>query len=419
MKIFKFMIVALVAMCGLNSCSEDCDHEFIEHDFTQDIVGTWTFVEDDLAEAMVIKADGSFTTTGVARGGSLYEEKGTIKVENNKVTLAFDDDNQTFEGRLEFVAGKSLSLVMFDDNDVRLTYDYCKNDLSDEIVGMWVCNDGLTDGITIMSYTNNGKSTITTATALGTDDPLLNRESDYEVIGDLVFTKLPTANSADGKPNYTVAHMTYTPNGTSAGDIMTHKMYTPSANSLKESVMSFLRVKQHLELPGNKYDYNNLYVTNVKGGDRDIDFMGQVFNFSEMDGVKLDKMLKTHLFSVEFPDANTIKYSCLYNNQAAPAVIEAPIAVDGNKITVKVSEVYPEFKDVELYTFQDADNTQMHIYMPTHSFEAFFGNLQVMALSQKGELDKTDAAAVKAVHDRVDATIESINLSLIMKQAKK
>lgn len=61
----------------------------------------------------------------------------------------------------------------------------------------------------------------------------------------------------------------------------------------------------------------------------------------------------------------------------------------------------------------------MHIYMPTYSFEAFFGNLQVMALSQKGELDKTDAAAVKAVHDRVDATVESINLSLIMKQAKK
>jgi hypothetical protein len=88
-------------------------------------------------------------------------------------------------------------------------------------------------------------------------------------------------------------------------------------------------------------------------------------------------------------------------------------------MTIKVSEVYPEFKDVDLYTFQDADNTQMHIYMPTHSFEAFFGNLQVMALSQKGELDKTDAAAVKAVHDRVDATVESINLSLIMKQAKK
>ena len=98
-KFFLFCMMALVAVCGLNSCSEDCDHDFIEHDFTQDIVGTWTILEEGQAEAMVIKADGSFTTTGVARGGSMYEEKGTIKVENNKVTLAFDGDKETFEGR--------------------------------------------------------------------------------------------------------------------------------------------------------------------------------------------------------------------------------------------------------------------------------------------------------------------------------
>ena len=171
MKIFKLMAIALVAMLGFNSCSEDCDHNFIEHDFTKDIVGTWTTLNGELAEAMVIKADGSFTTTGIARGGSLYEEKGTIKVVNNKVTLAFDGDNQTFEGRLKFVAGKSLSLVMFDNNAARLTYDYCKEDLADEIVGMWVCNDGLTDDVTIMSYSDNGKMTITTAAALGTSTP--------------------------------------------------------------------------------------------------------------------------------------------------------------------------------------------------------------------------------------------------------
>ena len=121
-KFFVFCMMALVGMCGLNSCSDDCNHDFIEHDFTQDIVGTWTSLNGDLAEAMVIKADGSFTTTGIMKGGSLYEEKGTIKVVNNKVTLAFDGDKDTFEGRLEFVAGKSLSLVMFDDNNVRLTY---------------------------------------------------------------------------------------------------------------------------------------------------------------------------------------------------------------------------------------------------------------------------------------------------------
>ncbi|MBQ5737762.1 MAG: hypothetical protein IIV55_01790 [Alistipes sp.] len=139
MKTFRMIGMVLVAMLGFTACDKDCDHDFIEHDFTQDIVGTWTSLNGELAEAMVIKADGSFTTTGVMQGGSLYEEKGTIKVVNNKVTLAFEGDNEAYEGRLEFVAGKSLSLVMFDDNDVRLTYDYCENDLSDEVVGMWVC----------------------------------------------------------------------------------------------------------------------------------------------------------------------------------------------------------------------------------------------------------------------------------------
>ena len=126
MKNFKLMAIALVAMLGFSACEKDCNHDFIEHDFTKDIVGTWTYVNGGQAEAMVIKADGSFTTTGVMIHGALYEEKGTIKVVNNKVTLTFDGDNETFEGRLEFVAGKSLSLVMFDDNDVRLTYDYCE-----------------------------------------------------------------------------------------------------------------------------------------------------------------------------------------------------------------------------------------------------------------------------------------------------
>ena len=126
MKIFKFLAIALVAMVGLNSCSKDCDHEFIEHDFTKDLVGTWTYFADNgQAEAMVINEDGSFTTTGVMKGGSLYEEKGTIKVVNNKVTLAYNSGD-VFEGRLELVAGKSLSIVLFEEENIRLTYDYCE-----------------------------------------------------------------------------------------------------------------------------------------------------------------------------------------------------------------------------------------------------------------------------------------------------
>lgn len=115
-----------------------------------------------------------------------------------------------------------------------------------------------------------------------------------------------------------------------------------------------------------KYDYIKTFVTNVKGLDKDIEFMGTTFNFAEMDGVKLDKALKTILFNVEFPDANTIKYSCYYKGQNMS--MEAPIVVDGNKMTVKMSEKNAAYKDVDLYTFQD--NTQMHMYMHSTGFLA-------------------------------------------------
>ena len=61
----------------------------------------------------------------------------------------------------------------------------------------------------------------------------------------------------------------------------------------------------------------------------------------------------------------------------------------------------------------------MHMYMPTHSFINFFGNTQVLVLSQQGQLDPTDAAAVEAVYGRVNEAVETINLSLVMTKAAK
>ena len=405
MKNLKLLAVALVAMVGLNSCSKDCDHKFMEHDFTNELVGTWTyFAENGQAEAMEIKEDGSFVITGIMQGGSLYEEKGTIMAVNNTVTLAYNSGDM-FEGRLEFVAGKAMSIIFNEENDIRLTYDYCENDLSDEIVGMWVCNDGVA-GMAIQTYQEDG-TCVYTGFSYGANDYMTNFGSTYEVFGDMLFQK-----TGD---RYFATRLTYLPNGNSLGDILTTTSTLLINDKFVTSSYSFLRIKQSLDFVGKAYDYNNLYVTNVKGADQDVDFMGQSFNFSKMDGVKLDKMLKTLLFSVEFPNANTIKYCCHYNNQAEPAVVDVPIVVDGNKMTIKISEEYPNLKDVDMYVFQDQDNTQMHMYMPTKSFEAFFGNIQVLAQSQKGELDMTDVAAVKAVYDRIDAVVESINLSIILK----
>ena len=53
-------------------------------------------------------------------------------------------------------------------------------------------------------------------------------------------------------------------------------------NPVLNTNSTFLRIKQTLELPGMKYDYIKTFVTNVKGLDKDIEFMGTTFNFSKM-----------------------------------------------------------------------------------------------------------------------------------------
>ena len=203
MKIFKLMVVALVAMLGFTACDKDCDHNFIEHDHSEALVGTWTYIaEGGLAEAMVINPNGSFTTTGIMKGGYLYEEKGNIKVVNNKVSLVFEGDTDVIEGRLELVAGKSLSIVINEEYDIRLTYDCCANDLSDEILGMWVSElqapteNG--EAMIVHTFMDNGKATFT---GFGTfvDEYLVNEETTYKVIGDLLFFALPQDKIAEGE----------------------------------------------------------------------------------------------------------------------------------------------------------------------------------------------------------------------------
>ena len=203
MKIFKLMVVALVAMLGFTACDKDCDHNFIEHDHSEALVGTWTYIaEGGLAEAMVINPNGSFTTTGIMKGGYLYEEKGNIKVVNNKVSLVFEGDTDVIDGRLELVAGKYLSIVINEEYDIRLTYDYCANDLSDEILGMWVSElqapteNG--EAMIVHTFMDNGKATFT---GFGTfvDEYLVNEETTYKVIGDLLFFALPQDKIAEGE----------------------------------------------------------------------------------------------------------------------------------------------------------------------------------------------------------------------------
>ena len=406
MKIFKLMVVALVAMCGFASCSEDCDHNFIEVDYSNDIVGTWTCQEANYAAAFVFKADGTAFTTGVENGEYWENVQVNWKVVNNKLTLNYGDN--TSETLLEIISGEYLS-ISDKNGDRRKTYKYCANDLADEVVGMWVCTQtNLPEtNMTIQTYEEDGKS-IFTGFSPNSDSFMTNMESTYNVVGDLMFQKTGDM--------YFVTRLTYIPNGTALGDILSTTATILVGDNYVTSTYSFLRIKESLDLAGQNYNYIKTYVSNVKGEDKDIPFLNTSFNFAKMDGSIIDKFLKSILFTVEFPDENTINYNFLLEGQNMP--MSAPIEVEGNKMTIKMSENDPVFHDVVVYTFQDKDNSQMHMYMPTSSFEKFFANTSVSVMLGYGQIDKNDADAIAGVYQSVADAVHSINLSLVMSKSK-
>ena len=406
MKIFKFMTLALVAMLGLTACEKDCDHDFIEHDHSADLVGTWTCIQDGFAEALVIKADGSILATGLGGGNYWEDMKGNITVENGNATLSFED-GVIFEGHFDIIPGVAFSINP--ENEERVTFNYCANDLSKEIVGMWVCTDGPANkenDMLIQIFNEDGTSVMTG----DADELLVNDESTtYKVIGDLLLLQMNKESVS-----YVPFRITYSPDATTLGDVMTLTLAMKNAGI--NSTATWLRVKQSLDLADQKYDYIKTFVSNVKGEDKDIPFLNTSFNFAKMDGSIIDKFLKSILFTVEFPNENTINYSFLLEGQNMP--MSAPIEVEGNKMTIKMSENDPIFHDVVVYTFQDKDNSQMHMYMPTSSFEKFFANTSVSVMLGYGQLDKNDADAIAAVYQNVADAVESINLSLVMSKSK-
>ena len=408
------MIVALVAMCGLNSCSEDCDHDFIEYDYTQDLVGTWTCMDMDYAEALVIKADGSVEVTGMV-DHEYFESKGTIQVKNNKMIYKLDNGDE-FEGRFEMTKGESFTMVWDDELDIRYTYRYCENDLADEVVGMWVCNDGPSAGkdMAIITYSENGKMTMTAESTSFVSKDLVNVESDYVVVGDLIFKLLPKGNVGEGLPKYIASRLIYTPNGTSLGDILTETSNLVNNDfEVIETTSIFVRVKEGLNLTGNTYDYSSAYVTNAKGTDEDFSIFGNTFNMAKIEAGNFDVFFRSELFCVDL-NANSIKqYYRTANGQ--DIVVEIPITVDGNKVTLDLSAENPAFRKVDMYMYQDADDSQLHMYMHTDAFINYFANLQIFDLISDGKIDPTDATAVDKVYSDMEARVESINVSFVMK----
>ncbi|MBQ5594540.1 MAG: hypothetical protein IIU78_02415 [Alistipes sp.] len=409
MKKLLLMFAAVATLFTACNKETECNHEFIEYDHSKDLVGTWTCLTAEYAEALVISADGSVISTGVENGEYWEGVKGNIKTVNNKITITFEDDDN-WEGRFEMIAGEAFTI--YEENGESFTFRYCANDLSEEILGMWVCTQipiGKPEDMLIQTFQEDG-TLISTGRVPQSDDYISVDQKNYKVIGDLYVIY------GEGDLPALPFKFNILSNATELGDVMTVTGFMPTENGVVEAMSSWLRIKQNLDLAGNKYDYIKTFVTNVKGEDKDIPFLNTSFNFAKMDGSIIDKFLKSILFNVEFPDANTIKYSYLLEGQ--DIVMTAPIEVEGNKMTIKMSANNPVYQDVDVYTFQDQDNTQMHWYMHTTSFEKFFANTSVAVMLGHGQLDANDTEAIANVYKTIADAVESINLSLVMTKTK-
>lgn len=407
MKIFKLMVIALVAMVGLNSCSKDCDHDFIEHDYTQDLVGTWSVIGPDAAEALVIKADGTMEFTGVHEK-EFFESTARYELANNRMKMIWDDGTID-EGRLDVVAGNVFSMILDEETGAGYYFAYCHEDLSDELVGSWLVQsdetseihtyyeDGTADCVAYYYHLEEQFETFVTGT--------------YKVVGDILFESV---NYGEDAILSFGSRISYIPNGSPFGDVMTNTSLYMQEDELQESVGTVVRVKPSLDLAGKKYDYSDCQVTNVKGDDMDIEFMGYTFNFAKMDGSGLDKMLNAILFNIEFPNANQLNYS--YGKES----FNAPIEIEGNKMTIKMSEKVPTLKDVVLYTFQSVDYNQLHLCMDKTAFVNFYTNMQAMLMDAMDEpFDITDAEAVNAIYNKINNAVETIKLSIVMEKTAR
>ena len=82
-----------------NECLDECLAEHIEQDMSEGIYPPVTYDElIEWYETGDIDSDKLDFLAGFDEGGYLYEEKGTIKFVNNKVSLVFEGDDEVFEG---------------------------------------------------------------------------------------------------------------------------------------------------------------------------------------------------------------------------------------------------------------------------------------------------------------------------------
>ena len=411
MRFLKFLALTLVVALGFSSCKPDGGDG---HDHTSDLAGTWTCLTENYAEALIINADGTAVSYGVENGEYWENVRGTVVTDgDNNITMTFED-NDNLTGHFDIIPGQAFSL--FEDSGERYSYQYCENDLADEIIGMWVCTDSKIEAqndMMIQTFYDNGTTVLTGFLPMG-DNPeyVLNDEADYKIAGDLMFLAIPAHFVGGDKPKYIAERLIYAPKATSLGDVMTFTNYSSETNDFISE--SWLRIKQTLDLTGT-YDYISAYVSNAKGTDENFTILGHTFNMANIEGGNFDMLFRSKLFCVDL-NANSIKQHFLTNG--SDIEIEIPMTVEGNKVTLDLSAENPAYRKVDMYMFQDQDNTQLHMYMHTTDFINYFANMELYNLLASGEITPDNTAAIEKVFTDMEARIESINVSFVFKARK-
>ena len=409
----KFLSLSLVAL--FMACFTACESKY-DVDHTAHIVGTWTYIGPNYAEALVIKEDGSVLSTGVEDGEYWENVAGTIKIKDNVATMTFEDGDDAI-GHIDVVPGIAFSI--YEEDGEEWTFKYCKEDLSEEVVGMWVCTYVSTNNedfniyqdaeMAINTYKADGKS-IFTGFVVEANDYMANVESTYKVIGDLMLESNPLG---EGVFQYNAFRLTYSPNSNQLGDMLTKTSVMAFGDEVIQFNASMVRVKESLNFTGQTYDYSAAHVSNAKGKDEDFTILGHTFNIANITGGNFDMLFRSELFYVDL-NANSIKqYYRLDNGQNIE--IEIPITVDGNKVTLDMSNEHSAYRKVDIYMFQSANDSQLHMYMHTDAFVNYFANMELYNLLSVGKINPDDTAAIAKVFADMEARVESINVSMVFK----
>ena len=384
------------------------EDDYIEHDYSEDILGTWSIIGADYAEAVVIKDDGTMEFTWL-ENGVLYEETARYKITNNRMTLTWSDGT-TEEGRLDVIPECYFLMTINEETGGGYYFAYCYESPSEEIIGSWMVQSDLTSEI--HTYYEDGTADCRAYYYHLGEQYETYVKGTYKVIGDILFE---TMDYGDDAIYSFGSRIFYTPGGSPFGDVMTSETCGYEGDEFVRYKESVVRVKPSLDLAAKKYEYADCQVNNVKGENMDIEFMGYTFNFAEMDGSGLDVMLKTLSFNMEFTDADTLSYTYQYNG--GKETFHAPIATEDNKMTIKMNTKVSTLKDVTLYAFQDVDCDQLHLCMDKTAFVSFYTNMQAMMMEATDEqFDIADVDAVNAIYNNIDNAVQTIKLTIMMEK---